>query len=159
MAAFTVTTCGTAPNGFNPSGNGYTAGRWYPVVQDITGTICTPTSGGSSNPSTHKQCAALCTGLVAKATPGTLQSFEVSADSTLSGAAWWLLVYDATAQPGDGAITPAKCYAYPSGTTSAGGTFTESGVTFATGIVLAVSTTGCFTATSSTHAFIAADIR
>ena len=117
------------------------------------------TNGVQLPPSTHVQCAALCTSLVVKGAAGTLQSFEVSADSTLSAAAWWLLIYDATSKPGDGAVTPAKCYAYPSGTTSAGGTFTDGGVTFATGITAAVSTTGCFTSTSSTHAFLAGDYR
>ena len=111
------------------------------------------------NPSTHVQCAVLCTSLVVKAATGTLQSFAVSADATLQGAAWWLLVYDATTKPTDGTVTPAKCYAYPTGTASAGGTLTESGVTFATGITMAVSTTGCFTSTSSTHAFLAGDYR
>ena len=124
-------------------------------VQTLSGSVTSTTP----NPSTHVQCAALCTSLVAKASAGTLQSFEVSADPTLAGAAWWLLIYDATSKPTDGAVTPAKCYAYPSGTTSAGGTFTESGVTFTTGITLAVSTTGCFTSTSSTHAFLAGDYR
>jgi hypothetical protein len=38
---WTVTTCGTAPSGFSPSGSGYTAGAAYPQVMDINGNLCT----------------------------------------------------------------------------------------------------------------------
>lgn len=39
--AYTVTTCGTAPNGFNFSGaNGYSAGGWYPSLMDVNGNGC-----------------------------------------------------------------------------------------------------------------------
>ena len=96
--------------------------------------------------------------LVVKASAGNLYGFNVSADSTLSGAAWWLIAYDATSAPADGAITPALCYAVPSGTTSINGTLNVP-VAFATGITLGVSTTGCFTKTASTHAFISADYK
>jgi hypothetical protein len=114
-------------------------------------------ASGCAAPSaaTHAQTAALASNLVVKASAGTLTGFAVSADSTLSGAAWWLMVFDATSLPGDGAVTPALCYAYPSGTTSASYGFTAP-VSFTTGIVLGVSTTGCFSKTASTHAFISA---
>jgi hypothetical protein len=112
---------------------------------------------GNLNPATHTQCSSLCTSLVVKTSAGVLYSFNVSADSTLSGAAWWVLVYDATSKPADGAVTPAKCYAMPSGAMALNGAFPAGGAAFTTGITFAVSTTGCFTSTSSTHAFIAAD--
>ena len=120
----------------------------------------TPNAGGANawpvaqSPATPIACAALCANLVVKASPGTLFTFDVSADSTLSGAAWWLMVYNATAAPGDGAVTPAKCYAVPSGATGINGSFDSGGETLGTGIVLGVSTSGCFTKTASTHAFI-----
>ena len=122
----------------------------------VTCSACA-TATNQQTPATHAQCSALCTSLVAKASAGTLYSFNVSADSTLSGAAWWLLIYDATSKPTDGSVTPAKCYALPSGSVGINGAFDTGGVAFATGITLAVSTTGCFTSTSSTHAAIAAD--
>lgn len=106
---------------------------------------------------THAQCAALCTDLIVKASAGKLKTFEVSADSTLSGAAWYVFVYDATTDPSDGAVTPVKCYSQTSGTTQMGGTLGPGGTNYTIGIVIGVSTTGCFTQTSSTHAFIAAD--
>lgn len=108
---------------------------------------------------THAQCAALCSNLVVKNAAGTLFSFEVAADTTLSGAPWWLMIYDATAAPSDGAVTPAKCYAMPNGATGFTGAFATGGVAFTTGVTVAVSTTGCFTKTASTHAFIAGDFQ
>jgi hypothetical protein len=85
-----------------------------------------------------------------------LTSFEVSADSTLSAAAWWIMIYDATAAPSDGAVTPKKCYAIASGTTSFAAAFQTPPI-FTTGIVIGVSTTGCFSKTASAHAFISGD--
>jgi hypothetical protein len=112
--------------------------------------------GGGGTAATHGQCASLCANLVVKASAGTLFTFNVSADSTLSSAAWWIMIYDATSAPGDGSVTPAKCYALPSGATSLNGAFTSGGEAYATGVVIGVSTTGCFTKTASTHAFIGA---
>jgi hypothetical protein len=106
---------------------------------------------------THAQCAALCSNLVAKASAGKIKGFEVSADSTLAAAIWYVIVFDATSLPANGAITPAKCYQQPAGQTQMGGTFGPGGTTMGTGITIGVSTTGCFTQTASIHAFIAAD--
>lgn len=102
--------------------------------------------------------AALAANLVAKNSSGNLYGFEVTADSTLSAAAWWLMVYNATSAPADGAVTPAKCYGFPAGTTSFTAGFTQPAY-FSTGIVLGVSTNGCFTKAASTHAFISADVQ
>jgi len=46
--AVVVATCGTAPNGYNPSssGNGYSAGGVYPIVEDVNGNLCTNAGGG-----------------------------------------------------------------------------------------------------------------
>lgn len=128
--------------------------------QDITAAFPLPVvvTPSSTSGATHAQCAALCANLVVDANPGDLFSFNVSADSTLSAAAWWIMVYDATAAPGDGAVTPAKCYAMTSGTTSFSAAFPVP-ATFTTGITFGVSTTGCFSKTASTHAFIAGDFK
>jgi hypothetical protein len=119
---------------------------------------------GGSDPAYAQQAGAfkasssvLSTNLVAVTGSHKLQSFEVSADSTLSGAAWWILIYDASADPGNGTVAPAKCYAMSSGTTSFSAGFVPGGVNFQNGIVMVVSTTGCFTETQSTHAFLSAD--
>ena len=123
------------------------------------------TIASSSNPApvnqvsaTKVSTAALAANLVVSAAPASLFSFEVSADSTLSAAAWWVMAYDATAAPADGAVTPIKCYALPSGAPSISAGFTTP-ETFSTGVVIGVSTTGCFTKTASTHAFISGGYR
>lgn len=127
-----------------------------------TGTFATQntpqTSATTAVAATHIQTAALAANLVVKASAGNLYGFNVSATSTLSAAAWWLIAYDATSAPADGAVTPVLCYAVPLGTTSINGTLNVP-VAFATGITLGVSTTGCFTKTASTQAFIAADYK
>jgi hypothetical protein len=96
---------------------------------------------------------------IAQGAPLTLCGFNVSADSTLSGAAWWIMIFDAVSLPTDGTVTPAKCYAMPSGTTNYSAGFTGSGTKFKTGIVIGVSTNGCFTLAASVHAFISGDFR
>lgn len=110
-------------------------------------------SGAALTPVTS---AALAANTVIKASAGNLYSFEVSADATLSAAAWWIMIYNATSAPVDGGVTPLKCYAMPSGTTAFSAAF-PTPAAFSTGITIGVSTTGCFTKTASTHAFISGD--
>lgn len=128
-----------------------------PVGTGSAGSVPMPVSvsGSTSNGTTHIQSSALAANLVVKAAAGNLYDFNVSADSTLSGAAWWVMIYDATSAPGDGTVAPAKCYALPSGATSISAAF-PAPTAFTTGMVIGVSTTGCFTKTASTHAFIGA---
>lgn len=133
-------------------------------VQTLTGSTTAVTQATASNlnatvvvtPATTVSSAALAANQIIVASAGKLVSFEVAADSTLSGAAWWIMIYNATSAPADGAVTPAKCYALPSGTTGFNGAF-NAPVTFGTGIVIGVSSSGCFAKTASTHAFISAD--
>jgi hypothetical protein len=128
-----------------------------PTIANGNGVVPAPSAEAGAGLSTGAS-SALAANLVVKASAGNLYSFNVSADSTLSGAAWWLMIYNATAAPSDGAVTPAKCYAFPSGTTGYSAAF-PAPVAFGTGIVLGVSTTGCFTKTASTHAFISGDFK
>lgn len=115
-------------------------------------------SSGSTFLSTTKTTSSsLAANLIVNAAASSLYSFEVSADSTLSAAAWWIQIYDSTTAPTDGAVTPAKCYSMPSGSTNFSAGFGPAGPAFSTGIVIGVSTTGCFTKTASTHAFISGD--
>lgn len=116
-------------------------------TQRITEAAAAPTSASALAANTVV-CGAAC----------QLTSFNVSADSTLSGAAWWVMIYNATSAPADGAVTPIKCFAATSGTTSLNGAFTAP-LNLSTGAVIGVSTTGCFTKTASTHAFISGDSR
>jgi hypothetical protein len=93
---------------------------------------------------------------VAKASAGNLYSFQVSADSTLSAASWWVMIFNATSLPANGAVTPAKCYAIPAGATGFNGAFPVPAY-FSSGITIGVSTNGCFTLAASVHAFLSAE--
>lgn len=133
-----------------------------------TGSGCTPVSAGAplpvagtptaaaSSALTSTTSAALAANAVIKASAGNLYSFQVSADATLSGAAWWIMIYNAAAAPADGAVTPLKCYAMATNTAVFSAAFSTP-IAFSTGITIGVSTTGCFTKTASTHAFISGD--
>lgn len=125
-------------------------------MQSTGGTVGLVPSAASGAGISAVSSSALAANTVIKASAGNLYSFQVSADSTLSAAAWWIMIYDATSAPADGAVTPKKCYALPSGSTLASFGF-QYPVAFSTGIVIGVSTTGCFTKTASTHAFISGD--
>jgi hypothetical protein len=93
---------------------------------------------------------------VIKGSAGNFYSFEATADATLSAAAWWLMVYNATSAPVDGAVTPLKCWGLPAGVVTFTGAFPQ-GTYFSTGITMGVSTTGCFTKTASAHAYLSGD--
>lgn len=115
----------------------------------------------SSTPpaATPSSTAALAGSQILKASAGTLFSFEVNADATLSGAAWFVMIFNSSTVPADGAVTPIKCYGQPSGQAQMGGTLASNGVAFSNGIVIVTSTTGCFTKTISAHAFISGDFQ
>lgn len=176
-----VASCGT-PN------STYTANQNRPLTMDTTGKICTSSSGGGGGgevdltgingntpltgagltgngsfrvteaAASPTSSSALAANAVICGAACQITSFNVSADSTLSGAAWWIMIYNATAAPSDGSVTPAKCYAMPSGSTGIAAAFPVP-LNLSTGAVIGVSTTGCFTKTASTHAFISGDAR
>lgn len=119
--------------------------------------LCAPRDLNCVTGLTASSSATLSSDRVIKNSAGNLYSFQVSADSTLSGAAWWVMIFDDVAAPADGAVTPKKCYAMASGQTSFSAAWLIP-VTFQNGIVISVSTTGCFTKTASVHAYISGDI-
>lgn len=128
-----------------------------PTVANGNGVVEAVTNEASAGTTTIAT-SALAANLVVNAAPTNLHSFNVSADSTLSAAAWWIMIHNATSAPADGAVTPAKCYAMPSGTTSYSAAWPHA-IRLSTGAVIGVSTTGCFTKTASTHAFISGDYK
>jgi hypothetical protein len=128
-----------------------------PTIANGNGVVHAPSSESLAGLSTSAT-SVLASNLAVKASAGNLYSFNVGADSTLSGAAWWLMIFNLASAPADGAVTPAKCYPFPSGTTGYSAAFPVP-VNFSTGITLVVSTTGCFTKTASAHAFLSGDFK
>lgn len=148
-----VSTWGSAPNGLTVFGGNVDIFQGNSLLSSTNPLWVAPAPA-----STLAVTASLASNLVAKSSTGALLSFEVSADSTLSGAAWWVMIFNATSAPSDGSVTPAKCYALPSGATAFTGAFPNPAV-FSTGITIVASTTGCFTKTASAHAFISGDVQ
>jgi hypothetical protein len=90
---------------------------------------------------------------VLKATPGYLVTLAVDI-TTVNG---WVMLFDATVAPADGAVTPRWCE-----TITGNGTLGSVKINFptplrfpASGIVAVYSSTGCFTKTGSNAAFFA----
>lgn len=71
--------------------------------------------------------------------------------------AGYVLVFDATAAPADGVVTPIQCVAVAASST-VGSTMHTLPERFATGYTVVFSTTGCFTKTASATAFIRARV-
>lgn len=115
--------------------------------------LCHPASANIiGNPIASAQSAAAEGGHVFKTTAGLL--YGVTA--TIGATSGYLMVFDATSVPADGAVTPKLCYAI--GTAINQGILIPYPVPFANGIVTVFSTTGCFTKTAS-NAFFSAQVR
>lgn len=90
---------------------------------------------------------------ILKTGAGTLFGLSVT-----SSAAGYILIYNATSVPSNGAVTPVACYYLSSGPGTLGIAFAPFPLTMSTGITAAFSTTGCFTQTLSTTAFFSAQV-
>lgn len=151
--ALVVDTCGVLPENLD-------LGKAKQVYQDKTGKQCISASlSGNGVTTTYSSTTAPTSNLAIPASANkSLTGFQVSVDSTLLQAPWWIMIFDAISAPVDGAVTAAKCYGVPSNTPSRSYAFTGF-PKFTNGIVIAVSTTGCFDKTGSDHAFISGDIQ
>ena len=105
------------------------------------------------NPVISQQTSAAASTLAAKTSLGYLYSLTGQ-----SGTAGYILVFDAAAAPSNGTVTPRFCFAVTAGGNYAQA-WTEYPVPFANGIIIMYSTTGCYTLTASTTAFLSAQVR
>lgn len=91
---------------------------------------------------------------VLKASPGCLGAIYMTIDSTTAG---YLMLFNLTAVPSDGAVTPIECVYVAAAPGSVGLNFAPQPTEwFSVGIVAVFSSTGCFTKTVSAHAFFKA---
>lgn len=97
--------------------------------------------------SNHVFCNATGSATVRKA-PCVLRSIYI----TTGAVAGYLMVFDATAAPVDGAVTPRECVYVPA-TSTIGIDFGLTADPYVTGITAVFSSTGCFTKTASATAF------
>lgn len=112
------------------------------------------TSASSSVGTSYGVSTAVESGRVLKASAGNLYGLNV----TSGASAGFVLVFNSTTVPADGAVTPVKCYPLAANT-GFDLNYRASPVAFATGISVAFSTTGCFTKTASATAFISGDFK
>lgn len=90
---------------------------------------------------------------VLKASAGNLYAYQV----TTGAAAGYVMLFNATSAPADGAVAPVKCVAVPA--TSTVGVTVSPPEYFSTGITAVFSTTGCFTKTASATAMFSGDVK
>jgi hypothetical protein len=90
---------------------------------------------------------------VLKASAGNLYAYQV----TTGAAAGYVMLFNATSAPVDGAVAPVKCVAVPAGATV--GVSNVPPEYFSTGITAVFSTTGCFTKTASATAMFSGDVK
>lgn len=89
--------------------------------------------------------------LTALAAPGNLYEWQV----TTAGTAGYVLIFNATAAPADGSVTPVQCVAVAANST-VGASMHTLPERMTVGAVIVFSSTGCFTKTASATAFIRA---
>lgn len=126
--------------------NGLTVGPSNPLPvttsTDAAGAAITPVVSSAAE-----------SGHVLKASAGSLYGLNV----TTGASAGYVLIFDATSAPSNGAVTPKKCYYVPSVSTL--GASWDVPAAFATGITVVFSTTGCFTKTASATAFFSGEVK
>jgi hypothetical protein len=127
--------------------------RLIRIAQNLT-TVNTSVQSVIAGVSQAQTGAAAAT-LVVKASAGSLVSVSGSA---VSGS--FIMIFNATSAPADGAVTPTKCW----GPMAANGPFSFGWgpgpvLTMSTGIVVVSSSTGCFTKTATNANFIAAEFQ
>lgn len=90
---------------------------------------------------------------VFKASAGNLYAYQV----TTGAAAGYVMLFNATSAPADGAVTPVKCVSVAAGSTV--GVSMNPPEYFSTGVTAVFSTTGCFTKTVSATATFSGDVK
>lgn len=149
IAGANGTSVATPSNAFPTTTNGVTPTAVASATNPFP-TSDTPNALASSAP-TSTQTATAAGSVVAKASAGNCYGFNA-----VSGAsAGYLMLFDSTTVPADGTVTPKKVYVMAAN--SSLGLHWDVPRRFGTGIVAVFSTTGPFTKTISTTAFISVD--
>jgi hypothetical protein len=151
-----VSLTGELPGGTNSIGTvtqGAPGEAAWPVAlaagtETIGGTLPAPTSS-SSFAITPGASSALEAGHVLKASPGNLYSLYVMTTSV----AGFLMTFNATSIPGNGAVNPVECIQIPANSAAAISFDGAPPDYYSTGIVAVFSSTGPFTKTASATAF------
>lgn len=111
-----------------------------------------PTSAITAS-TTAGQCTVACASLIVS---GAHNIYGAGFSSTATG---WLLLEDATSCAANGTVTPLRAYAYPTAGVTQTLSWSDVPRSVATGMAFCFSTSGPYTATASTTAFIWADYK
>jgi hypothetical protein len=145
---------GTLPAFATPPAVTQGAGSVNPGAGSIWGVAETGTGNGLAGISPNTS-AALEASRVIKSSAGNLYGLNVTAT-----AAGYIMIFDATAAPADGAVTPKWVMPLAAGSGFSGPpSGTPIAMSFSTGIVAVYSSTGPFTKTASATAFISGSAR
>jgi hypothetical protein len=130
---------------------GASASACYYLIPNSDGSLnVTVTPSATSGVSTQSCTVACASTLISGA--HTLYGMSFSATG-------WVLVYDATTCSANGTVTPKKAFAYTVANSSIGVSWADTPMVNATGIAVCFSSTGPYTATASTTAFLSADYK
>jgi hypothetical protein len=142
----------TPPNSINGAYNASaptcTDGHGCWLQTDANGNlkVVPSTSSESGAATTRASSTAAASNLVLKGSAGNLYDLTV----TIGATSGYLMLFDATALPSNGAVTPAYCLRVNSDGTAGGASLSwPAPMRFGTGITAGFSTTGCFTLTAS----------
>lgn len=112
-----------------------------PTASNTSGIASTATTAVASN-------------LVGKGSAGNFYAGTITTGAT----AGFGMLFNATALPANGAVTPVNCWVIPANST-AGISYGQTPYVASTGITIGFSSTGCFTLTASATAFISEQVK
>lgn len=118
----------------------------------ITAVAQSPNTSANSAP-LHTQTSTVASNLVVKSGAGNLYGLNVDSGAS----ALYVMVFDATSAPADGTVTPVKVYQLGLNSSFNIAPTSVPLLHFATGCTIVASTTGPFTKTNSSTAFISGD--
>lgn len=130
-------------------------GSTDPLSQNLTGDLRTITKISSATTGlTSIVSASVESNHVLKASAGTLYGLDV----TTGAAAGYVMLFNATSAPGDGAVTPIKAWVVSANSSLGISYIPGPPLAFSTGITAVFSTTGPFTKTASATAFFSGEV-
>lgn len=145
----------TVSGTFTPSANALTGVKGIDGSTIATGFNPIPVliAPSASQGVSTQSCTVACASSIVTGGHGL---YGLSFSSTVVG---WLLIYDATSCPANGTVTPKKAFAYTVANTTMGVSWNNAPMIDLTGTAACFSTTGPFTATASTTAYISLDYK
>jgi hypothetical protein len=124
------------------------------ILMAVLATLCVASPVASQSLSKTRATPAVSAGFVLRSGTTNLAGLSVTTGAT----AGYVMLFDGTTVPADGAVTPARCLPIAPNT-GLDLNFRGSPLRFDNGVVVVFSSTGCFTKTASATAYLAGDIQ